>query len=163
MQPHYEKVARLFNGADAVHPGIILLTRVDCALKVHTFSLRSSQMGFKFIKNTPWWLASFCSLFLAAQINTKLCDKFSVGHYPMLFWGAPPKFVGGSWEPKQEKSDIHVIDDARTADRLLNWINKQTSRYEVYIHSLLMWWWYCRWMFYLSQMMYLNSVNQHYS
>jgi hypothetical protein len=54
MQPHYEKVARLFNGADAVHPGIILLTRVDCALKVHTFSLRSSQMGFKFIKNTPW-------------------------------------------------------------------------------------------------------------
>ncbi|KAK2971065.1 hypothetical protein RJ640_022620 [Escallonia rubra] len=32
-KPHYEKVARLFNGADAVHPGIILMTRVDCALK----------------------------------------------------------------------------------------------------------------------------------
>lgn len=92
-KPHYEKVAKLFNGPDAVHPGIILLTRVDCASK----------------------------------INTKLCDKFSVGHYPMLFWGPPPKFVGGSWEPKQEKSDIHVIDDARTADRLLNWINKQMS------------------------------------
>ncbi|CAJ1977437.1 unnamed protein product [Sphenostylis stenocarpa] len=89
--PHYEKVARLFNGPDAVHPGIILMTRIDCASK----------------------------------INTKLCDKFSVGHYPMLFWGSPPKFVGGGWEPKQEKNDILVIDDARTADRLLNWINKK--------------------------------------
>ncbi|KAH1035775.1 hypothetical protein GYH30_055652 [Glycine max] len=90
-KPHYEKVARLFNGPDAVHPGIILMTRVDCASK----------------------------------INTKLCDKFSVGHYPMLFWGPPSKFVGAGWEPKQEKSDMRVIDDARTADRLLNWINKQ--------------------------------------
>lgn len=76
---------------------------------------------------------------LAAQINTKLCDKFSVGHYPMLFWGPPPKFVGAGWEPKQDKSDIRAIDDARTADRLLNWINKETARYEVYIISLLMW------------------------
>ncbi|KAJ7943048.1 Sulfhydryl oxidase [Quillaja saponaria] len=90
-KPHYEKVARLFNGPDAVHPGIILMTRVDCASK----------------------------------INSKLCDKFSVGHYPMLFWGPPSKFVAGGWEPKQEKSDIHVIDNGRTADQLLNWINKQ--------------------------------------
>ncbi|XP_015895536.3 sulfhydryl oxidase 2 isoform X1 [Ziziphus jujuba] len=90
-KPHYEKVARLFNGADAVHPGMILMTRVDCASK----------------------------------INTKLCDKFSVGHYPMLFWGPPSEFVGGGWEPKREKSDIVLIDDGRTADRLLNWINKQ--------------------------------------
>ncbi|KAE9618710.1 hypothetical protein Lal_00047897 [Lupinus albus] len=90
-KPHYEKVARLFNGPDAVHPGIILMTRVDCALK----------------------------------INNKLCDKFSVGHYPMLFWGHPSKFVAGSWEPKQEKSDLRVIDDARTADLLLNWINEK--------------------------------------
>ncbi|KAL4583163.1 hypothetical protein LXL04_007729 [Taraxacum kok-saghyz] len=29
----YGKVARLFNGVDAVHPGIILVTRVDCAYK----------------------------------------------------------------------------------------------------------------------------------
>ena len=34
MQPHYEKVARVFNGPTAAHPGIILMTRVDCALKV---------------------------------------------------------------------------------------------------------------------------------
>lgn len=34
LQPHYEKVARLFNGADAVHPGVVLMTRVDCAIKV---------------------------------------------------------------------------------------------------------------------------------
>ncbi|OWM70339.1 hypothetical protein CDL15_Pgr004476 [Punica granatum] len=90
-KPHYEKVARLFNGPDAVHPGIIVMTRVDCALK----------------------------------INNKLCDRFSVSHYPMLFWGHPSKFVGAGWEPKQEKSEIHVIDDGRTAERLLNWINKQ--------------------------------------
>ncbi|XP_022776368.1 sulfhydryl oxidase 2-like isoform X2 [Durio zibethinus] len=89
-KPHYEKVARLFNGPDAVHPGIILMTRVDCALK----------------------------------INTKLCDKFSVGHYPMLFWGPPAKFSAG-WEPNQAKAEIRVIDDGRTAERLLNWINKQ--------------------------------------
>ncbi|KAG8382806.1 hypothetical protein BUALT_Bualt05G0116000 [Buddleja alternifolia] len=92
-KPHYEKVARLFNGADAVHPGLILMTRVDCALK----------------------------------INTNLCDKFSVGHYPMLLWGPPSKFVSASWNPKQEKSEIHSIDDGRTADRLLNWINKQMN------------------------------------
>lgn len=76
-------------------------------------------------------ICTFLFNFLAAQINTKLCDKFSVGHYPMLFWGPPSKFVGAGWEPKQEKSDIRVIDDARTADRLLNWINKQLGRYEV--------------------------------
>ena len=34
MQPQYEKVAKIFNGADAAHPGIILMTRVDCAQKV---------------------------------------------------------------------------------------------------------------------------------
>ncbi|KAL6573768.1 Sulfhydryl oxidase 1 [Orobanche hederae] len=94
-KPQYEKVARIFNGADAVHPGIILMTRVDCAVK--------------------------------AQINTNLCNKFSVGHYPMLLWAPPSKFLSGSWDPKQEKNDIRSIDDGRTADRLLSWINKQLS------------------------------------
>ncbi|XP_059655427.1 sulfhydryl oxidase 2-like isoform X2 [Cornus florida] len=88
---HYERVARLFNGADAVHPGIILMTRVDCASK----------------------------------INNNLCDRFSISHYPMLFWAPPSKFVSGGWEPKQTKSEILAIDDGRTADRLLSWINKQ--------------------------------------
>ncbi|XP_024190545.1 sulfhydryl oxidase 2 [Rosa chinensis] len=91
FKPHYEKVARLFNGPDAVYPGMLLMTRVDCASK----------------------------------INTKLCDNFSVSHYPMLFWGPPSKFVSAGWEPKQEKSDIQVIDNGHTADRLLSWINKQ--------------------------------------
>lgn len=90
-KPHYEKVARLFNGPDAVHPGIVLMARVDCASK----------------------------------INSKLCDRFSVSHYPMLFWGPPSKFVSGGREPKEEKSEIRIIDDGRTAERLLNWINKQ--------------------------------------
>ncbi|KAL8228967.1 hypothetical protein R6Q57_013867 [Mikania cordata] len=90
-KPQYEKVARLFNGANAVHPGIILMTRVDCANK----------------------------------INTKLCDKFSVTHYPALYWGSPSKFVGGEWNGKNENSKIRPIDDGRTADRLLKWINTQ--------------------------------------
>ncbi|KAG8366704.1 hypothetical protein BUALT_Bualt17G0107100 [Buddleja alternifolia] len=92
-KPHYEKVAKLFNGADAVHPGIILLTRVDCAVK----------------------------------INTKLCDKYSVGYFPMLLWGPPSKFVSSGWDSKQEQSEIRPIDDGRTADLLLNWINKQMN------------------------------------
>ncbi|KAF5745215.1 sulfhydryl oxidase 2 isoform X2 [Tripterygium wilfordii] len=90
-KPHYEKVARLFNGPNAVHPSILLMTRVDCASK----------------------------------LNNKLCDKFSVAHYPTLFWGPSSKFVAASWKPKQEKSEISVIDDGRTAEHLLNWINKQ--------------------------------------
>lgn len=91
-KPHYEKVARLFSGADAAHPGILLMARVDCALR----------------------------------INTKLCDKFSVSRYPMLLWGPTAKFVSGvGWAPNQEKSEIHAIEDGRTADRLLNWINRR--------------------------------------
>ncbi|XP_010243772.1 PREDICTED: sulfhydryl oxidase 2-like isoform X2 [Nelumbo nucifera] len=90
-KPHYERVARVFNGPDAAHPGIVLMARVDCALK----------------------------------INTKLCDRFSVGHYPMLLWGAPSKFSSGGWEPNKEKSEIHAIDDGRTSERLLSWINKK--------------------------------------
>lgn len=72
---------------------------------------------------------------LAAQINTKLCDNVSVSHYPMLFWGPPSKFVSAGWEPKQKKSDIHFIDDGRTAERLLKWINKQmgqVARYDLF-------------------------------
>ncbi|XP_060183822.1 sulfhydryl oxidase 2-like isoform X1 [Lycium barbarum] len=90
-KPQYEKVARLFNGADASHPGIVLMTRVDCAL----------------------------------TINSNLCDKFSVRHYPMLLWGPPKKFVGSGWDPKQENSEIRSIENGRTADILLGWINKQ--------------------------------------
>nr|GMD26649.1 sulfhydryl oxidase 2-like isoform X1 [Ipomoea batatas] len=44
-KPHYEKVARLFNGVDAIHPGILLLTRIDCALKVLCKSLPHDFMG----------------------------------------------------------------------------------------------------------------------
>ncbi|KAF3584273.1 hypothetical protein F2Q69_00026759 [Brassica cretica] len=90
-KPHYEKVARLFNGPDAVHPGLVLMARVDCAVKM----------------------------------NAKLCDKFSITHYPVLFWGPPRKFVGGGWGPKQDKSEIILMDDWRTSDLLLSWINKQ--------------------------------------
>ncbi|CAM8953410.1 unnamed protein product [Rhodiola kirilowii] len=89
-KPHYEKVARLFNGPGAAHPGTVLMARVDCALKE----------------------------------NSKLCDNFSVTRYPMLLWGPPSKF-GSGWQPKKDKSDLILIEDFRTADRLIAWINKQ--------------------------------------
>ncbi|KAJ0037272.1 hypothetical protein Pint_22209 [Pistacia integerrima] len=127
-KPHYEKVARLFTGPNAVHPGIILMTRVDCASKVFLLCLLNLfPFGYDVLE-VETWLSDFPFYFLlfsAAQINTKLCDKFSVSHYPMLFWGPPSRFVSGGWEPKQDKSEICEIDDGRTADRLLNWINKQ--------------------------------------
>ncbi|KAM0904496.1 hypothetical protein ACQ4PT_017960 [Festuca glaucescens] len=90
-KPHYEKVAKLFNGQDAAHPGRVLMARVDCALKA----------------------------------NIDLCSRFSVDHYPFLLWGPPTKFVSAKWDRKQEKSEIKLIDDGRTAERLLKWINKQ--------------------------------------
>jgi len=34
VQPHYERVAKLFNGPGAVHPGEVYLARVDCANNV---------------------------------------------------------------------------------------------------------------------------------
>ncbi|KAG5542018.1 hypothetical protein RHGRI_021752 [Rhododendron griersonianum] len=43
----------------------------------------------------------------------------------MLFWGTPPKFVSADPKPKLDNNEILGIDDGRTADRLLNWINKQ--------------------------------------
>lgn len=89
-KPHYEKVARVFNGPKAAHPGIILMTRVDCALKT----------------------------------NSKLCDRFSVDRYPMLLWGRPRKFSSvSSWDGKD--GEIESINDGRTAERLLDWINKK--------------------------------------
>jgi len=90
-KPHYEKVAKLFNGPDAAHPGIIVMARVDCASKV----------------------------------NVDLCNKFSVDHYPFLAWGPPAKFDSPQWKPKQENSELELIDDGRTAERLLKWINKK--------------------------------------
>ncbi|XP_037425210.1 sulfhydryl oxidase 1-like isoform X1 [Triticum dicoccoides] len=90
-KPHYEKVAKLFNGPDAAHPGRILMARIDCASKV----------------------------------NIDLCNRFSVDHYPFLLWGPPPKFANTKWDRKQEKSKLKLIDDGRTDERLLKWINKQ--------------------------------------
>lgn len=55
----------------------------------------------------------------------------------MLFWGPPSKFVSAGWEPKQENSDIQVIENGRTADRLLGWINKQIGRYDVFTSIVL--------------------------
>ncbi|KAL5726634.1 thiol oxidase [Ranunculus cassubicifolius] len=90
-KPQYEKVARLFNGPDAVHPGIVVMARVDCADKA----------------------------------NIKLCDNFSIQHYPTLFWGRPSKFSSSGLKPKEGKSEIQEIVEFRKADLLLNFINKQ--------------------------------------
>ncbi|XP_057542776.1 sulfhydryl oxidase 2 isoform X2 [Amaranthus tricolor] len=91
-KPHYEKVARIFNGPNASHPGIILMARVDCALK----------------------------------INSKLCDRFSVDRYPMLFWSKPSNFVSiNSWDGND--GEIVSIKNVGTAERLLDWINKKMN------------------------------------
>ena len=74
---------------------------------------------------------------LAAQINNKLCDKFSVSHYPMLFWGPPSKFSSHGWEPEKGKSEILMIDDGRTAERLVSWINKHLGRYGKFLATLV--------------------------
>jgi hypothetical protein len=65
---------------------------------------------------------------LNAQVNIDLCSRFSVDHYPYLLWAPPTKFVNAKWNRKQEKSEIKMIHDGRTAERLLKWINKQTER-----------------------------------
>ncbi|KAJ9548959.1 hypothetical protein OSB04_021502 [Centaurea solstitialis] len=114
-KPQYEKVAKLFNGAKAVHPGIILMTRVDCADKLNLGICNAVYPSYGI------WIEENRK----AQVNTNLCDKFSISHYPSLFWGPPSKFVGGGWDGKNEKSEIRPIDDGRTADRLLKWINTQ--------------------------------------
>uniref|UniRef100_A0A0D6QYW0 Sulfhydryl oxidase n=1 Tax=Araucaria cunninghamii TaxID=56994 RepID=A0A0D6QYW0_ARACU len=92
-KPHYERVARLFNGRNAAHPGIVFMTKVDCA----------------------------------HQVNTKLCDRFSVSHYPLLLWGRPSKFAYGSWEPNAD-SGIEPIANVRTAELLLKWINNKIGK-----------------------------------
>jgi len=61
----------------------------------------------------------------ASKVNVDLCNKFSVDHYPYLVWGPPTKFNLVQWKPKQENSELELIDDGRTADRLLKWINKK--------------------------------------
>ncbi|XP_074309411.1 sulfhydryl oxidase 2-like isoform X1 [Silene latifolia] len=91
-KPHYEKVARIFNGPNASHPGLIFMARVDCASK----------------------------------INTKLCDRFSVDRYPMLFWGRPSNFTSiNKWDGKD--GEIVSIKNGHTAERLLEWINKKMN------------------------------------
>ncbi|KVH96230.1 Erv1/Alr [Cynara cardunculus var. scolymus] len=136
-KPQYEKVARLFNGANAIHPGVILMTRVDCANKDFSccsFLFEVDLIAIPLRMMLILILRILLILFLGwyrsviievnyTQVNINLCDKFSISHYPSLFWGPPSKFVGGGWDGKSEKSEIHPIDDGRTADRLLKWIN----------------------------------------
>lgn len=61
-------------------------------------------------------------------MNIDLCNRFSVDHYPFLLWGPPTKFASAKWDPKQENNEIKLIDDGRTAERLLKWINNQMKR-----------------------------------
>lgn len=61
-------------------------------------------------------------------MNVKLCDKFSVSHYPTLLWGPPSKFRSGKGSPEKGDSGIQAIDNGRTAELLLNWINKRLGR-----------------------------------
>nr|GEU59756.1 quiescin-sulfhydryl oxidase 2 [Tanacetum cinerariifolium] len=64
----------------------------------------------------------------AIKANTNICDKFSVTHYPMLFWGTPSGFAAGSIDGSTGKSEIRTINDGRTAHRMLKWINTRLGR-----------------------------------
>ncbi|GKB11119.1 sulfhydryl oxidase 2-like protein isoform X2 [Tanacetum coccineum] len=102
-KPQLEKVARLFNGADATYPDTVLVTRVDCAIKA----------------------------------NTNICDKFSVSHYPMLFWGTPSGFAAGIIDGNTGKSEILTINDGRTALNMLKWINTQLGSSYIFKDDIL--------------------------
>ena len=60
----------------------------------------------------------------------KLCDKYSISHYPTLFWGPPSKFKNAKWSPEKEGSGIEeiAIEQGHTAELLLGWINKKLGR-----------------------------------
>lgn len=45
----------------------------------------------------------------------------------MLFWVSPAKFVAGGWELKHENSEIRLIDDRQTADKLISWIKRKQT------------------------------------
>lgn len=99
MQPHYEKVARLFNGPDAVHPGIVLMTRVDCASKVYMYCLLDFFLYMLWSYSTPFKL--FCSaqkitcfhkylnwaFFGKLYICTNLKEKKDEGNMCILLYG----------------------------------------------------------------------------
>jgi len=94
--------------------------QIHCAL----LSIVKLVWHFKLVVSDYSYLLSF----LAAQTNSKLCDRFSVDRYPMLLWGRPRKFASvSSWDGKD--GEIESINDGRTAERLLDWINKKLKRY----------------------------------
>lgn len=46
LQPHYEQVARVFNGPDAAHPGLVIMARVDCATQVICLSFYPTTLVY---------------------------------------------------------------------------------------------------------------------
>ena len=56
----------------------------------------------------------------------------------MLLWGPPSKFIAGHWNGKQEKGEIRPVEDFRTAELLLKWINAQLGRYDDFEISYLL-------------------------
>ncbi|CAK9141303.1 unnamed protein product [Ilex paraguariensis] len=124
----YEKVARLFNGADAVHPGLILMTRVDCASKGKTI----------LITNDEEKKACACCDVMPISVSSTPVPAPSVA--VRVVFGLGSLFLSYSLVIRpllltclaaQDKSELRPIDDGRTADHLLNWINKQMGSYEV--------------------------------
>nr|GFA28916.1 sulfhydryl oxidase 2-like isoform X2 [Tanacetum cinerariifolium] len=73
----------------------------------------------------------------AIKANTNICDKFSVTHYPMLFWGTPSGFAAGSIDGSTGKSEIRTINDGRTAHRMLKWINTRLGSSYIFKDDIL--------------------------
>ena len=64
---------------------------------------------------------------LAAQVNQELCARFAVKYYPTLLWAAPPILASGDRILKGE--GLEEVTNAYSAEKLLDWINKQLAKY----------------------------------
>ncbi|CAM6090971.1 unnamed protein product [Calypogeia fissa] len=93
FKPQYERVAQLFNGLDAVYPGVLLLAKVDCA----------------------------------EEINRKLCQRFSVKHYPTMLFGKPSTFAWGS-RLEDNDQNFEDVGSRMSAQALLDWINTHLKK-----------------------------------
>eukprot|EP00897_Mesotaenium_endlicherianum_P008107 jgi/Mesen1/7324/ME000376S06484 len=107
FKPHYEKVARLFNGPDAPYPGIVYVAKVDCAEEVKLADFQASEQ--------------FMNIGL-------LCKRFAVAHYPTLLWSVPAVIARGSLNSKVKESGIESIAGAYQASTLLEALNERLGR-----------------------------------
>ncbi|XP_019160205.1 PREDICTED: sulfhydryl oxidase 2-like isoform X2 [Ipomoea nil] len=87
--------------------------------------LRDTPASYAIVEFYAHW----CPACRNYKVNIDLCDRFSVNHYPMLFWGKSSEFVNGNWSLHGGIGEMRPIDNGRTHVQLLNWIN-------IYLNSM---------------------------